>query len=160
MKRFEFRLETVLRLRERQLEAEQVKLEQLICEERRIASALDAVGTERQQAKAFLCSRTGLEGVELRNISSFLLGMDAQAGVLRERRAGINRSIEEQRQHVIQAERNARLLTKLRDRKLQEWRQEADRELESIAQESWAAARFARTKENPVSPAGHGKRDH
>lgn len=142
MKRFEFRLDAVLRLREAQLDAERAKLQQLIAEDQRIVSTLDEIKTERCAAKAFLCGRSGLDAVELRNVGSFLLGMDMKSGALREKKAEIGRRIEQQRKGVIQAERNTRLLTKLRDRKHSEWQYEADREIETIAQDAWTAARF------------------
>jgi hypothetical protein len=42
-----------------------------------------------------------------------------------------------QRTRVLAADRNERLLLKLKDKKLAEWRAENDRELETLAQESW-----------------------
>jgi len=152
MKRFEFRLESVLRLREAQLDAERAKLQQLIAEDRRIIAALDAIKTERREAKAFLCNRSGLDAVELRNIGSFLLGMDVKTGTLSEKRLEIGRRIEQQRKVVVQAERNSRLLTKLRDRKRSEWQYEADREIETIAQDAWTAAHFGGKHTKPETP--------
>ncbi len=144
MKRFEFRLDAVLRLREVQLESEQVKLQQLLAEEQRLTAALEAIESERNGAKTFICKFDGLGSAELRAMSSFLLGMEARSGTLRTRVKEMSRPIQEQRESVLKAERNARLVVKLRERKMEEWKRESDREIETVAQESWQSARHVR----------------
>jgi hypothetical protein len=49
--------------------------------------------------------------------------------------------IADQRQRVMAADRNERLLLKLKEKKLAEWRRQNDLELEALAQECWAATR-------------------
>ncbi len=143
MKRFEFRLSAVLRLRQAQLELEQAKLQQLAAEHARLTSALAAVGVERSEAKAFLCSRSVLDTTELRNVSAFLLGTDARAGMLRRRLQEVAQLMEQQRKRAIEAERKVRLLTKLQHKQMQEWKRLADSEMEALGQESWLAARHS-----------------
>lgn len=141
MQRFEFRLDSVLRLRELQLESENAKLQQLLGERQRLTNELEAIATERRNAKSSIYSLTNLENADLRTMSAFLLGLDARANTLRGRVQEMARSVDEQRQKVIQAERNVRLLEKLRARKFEQWKHEVDREIESIAQEAWISAR-------------------
>lgn len=152
MKRFEFRLDPVLRLREAQLESEQTKLKSILNEKQRLTSALEALASERLSAKQFLCSRTDLDGMDLRNMSSFMLGTEARDSALRKHLEEIGRAIQEQRKRVMKMDRNVRLLTKLRDKKLEQWKCESDRELETIAQESWLVARHARKASANSSP--------
>lgn len=146
MKRFEFRLESVLRLRQLQLESVQAKLHQLLAEEQRLNTALEKIASERRQAKAALCDHTNLESAELRTITAFLLGMDARASMFRERLRTAAHAVAEQRKIVIQADRNVRLLTKLRDKKQEEWKGEVDREVENFAQESWLRGQYLRER--------------
>lgn len=140
MTRFQFRLQSVLRWRQAQLDAERAKLEQLVAEQRKVNAAVEALRNERAQAKAFLSGKSDLQGVELRLVSSFLLGVEARAAKLRDHLRAITQSVEAQRKQVARADRNVRLLNKLREKKLEEWKQEADREIETLAQESWMAA--------------------
>lgn len=148
MKRFEFRLDTVLRLRELQLERARAKLQQLVGEQQRLESDLEAIQRERQQAKSFVYEQGNLENAELRTMSAFLLGMDARAGVVRGRLEETARSVELQRKVAIAAERKVRLLERLRERKLEVWKQETNREIERVAQEAWLAGRHLRRAES------------
>jgi len=146
MKRFDFRLGAALHWREIQAESEQAKLQQLLSEKLQITMALEALGAERLEAKTRLCLNAELAGIELRIVSSFLIGIDAHAANLRKGLQEIAPSIENQRQRVIKAERNVRLLIKLRDRKLQDWKHDVSREIETVAQESWLATRHSQRR--------------
>ncbi len=152
MKRLEFRLETVLRLRQVQLETEQAKLHRLLAEQQRISASLENVLAERGEAKAFVCNLTQVESAELRIMSSFLLGLEARAGTFRRHLEENARSIQEQRPRVMQADRSVRLLTKLREKKVDEWKHEVDREIEMTAQEAWSSAQHLRKASSPEPP--------
>lgn len=150
MKRFEFRLDPVLRLKELQLESEQAKLEQLLRKQRGLTRDVEAITRERWQAKTAVYSLTHLENAELRTMSAFLLGLDARATTLRAQLAEIARAVEEQRQSVIKAERKVRLLEKLRGSKLEKWKRETSREIETVAQECWLSVRHVRRASGAV----------
>lgn len=143
MKKFQFRLDPVLRMREARLEAERRKLQQIMAEQQRIKQELARLGQERVEAGKFL-ERTegGVGATELRALSGFLLGQRARGTLLRERTEAVAKVANEQRKRVLAAERDARLLEKMRERKLAEWKQEMDRELEAVAQDAWTSARF------------------
>ena len=151
MKRFEFRLDSVLRLRQLELEAEEAKLQQFLGEQHRLSAALQSMATERHQAKAFVYNLPDFGTAELRNMSAFLLGLDVKTNTTRKRLEEAVQAVKAQRQRVVHAERNEKLLEKLRTRKLDEWKREADRELEDIAQDSWLSANRKR-KEASLSP--------
>lgn len=144
MKRFEFRLASVLRLRQVQLEAEQAKLQELLGEQQRLLRDLEAAAAERREAKEAVYSLINLDNAELRTMSAFLLGVDARTAKTHARLAEMARFIEERRQCVIKAERKVRLLEKLREGKRAEWKHEADLEVETAAQEAWLSARHLR----------------
>jgi uncharacterized coiled-coil protein SlyX len=141
MKGFQFRLDAVLRWRQLQLDTEKAKLSELIAEEQKATAALHRGYEERVKAKTLLCEQRELEPVQLRLFSSFNLAVEARAGALRDTLRRLNQTIAEQRQRVAFAERKVRLLTKLRERKLETWKAERELEIETLAQESWTAGR-------------------
>jgi uncharacterized coiled-coil protein SlyX len=139
--KFQFRLDSVLRWRQLQFDTEKAKLSELLAEEQKAMTALQRGYDERLQAKALLCKEAELDALQLRLFSSFNLAVEARAGMLRDTLRRLNQSIAEQRQRVAIAERKVRLLTKLRERKYEAWKQERDQEIETLAQESWTAGR-------------------
>jgi flagellar export protein FliJ len=141
MKQFHFRLESVLRLEQARLEAEQRKLHLLLAEGERLQAEFEGLGQERAQAGKFLEQTPGGIGtLELRVLSGFLLGLRARGITLRERLEAVSRAADEQRERVLCRERKVRLLENLRARKFAEWKQEYERELEAVAQDAWNAA--------------------
>jgi flagellar export protein FliJ len=139
MTKFYFRLASVLRLREMQLEAEEEKLQILLHEVAQKERALAAMSQERTAAVDFVQQQTGVGHTELRALSAFLLGTSSRAARLRESIERTKNMADEQRQRVIAARRNERLLVKLKDAKTLEWRAQYDRELETQAQDTWTA---------------------
>lgn len=139
MTKFQFRLAAVLRLREIELRTEREKLNQLLSERTRLERSLASVAEERAEAHAFVHARPDAGSTELRALSAFLLGSDARAAALRGSIERLEPVIAGQRARVIVADRNERLLLKLKEKRLAEWRIEQDRELETLAQESWLA---------------------
>jgi flagellar export protein FliJ len=144
MKSFQFRLASALRLREVQLQAEQSKLHQLIAEQQRLKNSLEALQNERREQLLLLQNAPELGATELRALSSFLVACDTRALNIRDAATRQERLIEEQRRLVLRAERNVKLLDKLRERKLQEWTLETNRQIEAAAQEAWLAAHHAK----------------
>jgi len=137
MTKFQFRLDAVLRLRELELRVEQEKLDRLLAERTHLERSLVSVAEERAEAHAFVRTRPDAGSTEFRALSAFLLGSDARAAALRGSIQRLEQSIAGQRARVLAADRNERLLLKLKDKKLAEWRAETDRELETLAQEAW-----------------------
>jgi flagellar export protein FliJ len=139
MTKFHFRLASVLRLREIQLAVEEERLQILLAELTRMEHSLAAMSEERRAALAFVQKQTAVGHAELRALSAFLLGTGARAAQLREAIQQTKSMAAEQRQRVTLAQRNERLLLKLKDAKLSEWQAQYDRELETVAQETWRA---------------------
>lgn len=137
MTKFQFRLDTVLRLRELELRLEREKLNQLLAERTRLERSLVSVAEERVEAHAFVRTCPSAGSTEFRALSAFLLGSDARAAALRGSIQRLEQAISEQRVRVLAADRKERLLLKLKDKRLAEWRAENDRELETLAQEAW-----------------------
>jgi hypothetical protein len=118
---------------------EREKLNQLLAERARLEQSLASVAEERAEAHAFVRRREGAGSEDLRALSAFLLGSNARAAALRGSIERLEESIAGQRARVLRADRNERLLVKLKEKKLAEWRIETERELETLAQESWLA---------------------
>ena len=140
MKSFQFRLAGALRLRETQARIEETKLAQLLAEEKKIKNFLTALQEERRSELSRLHGATEVSALELRSLSSFLVGLESRTLDLQNALAKQSRIVQEQRLRVLRAQRNVRLLIKLREKKLREWTAEAEREIENIAQDAWLAS--------------------
>lgn len=141
MKKFHFSLAAALKLRESQLQSERTKLQQLFAEEQSLKEALENIAAERKNAAAFIQDSPSVTATDLRALSTFSMGADTRAAFLRDRISRHARAIQEQKARVMQAERKVRLLSKLREKRLETWTQEVNREIEQAAQESWLSKR-------------------
>jgi flagellar biosynthesis chaperone FliJ len=141
MKKFEFRLDSVLRWRDTQLQLERGKLNALLSEEANLRDSLETLASERRSALQCL-AKEQLFSFDLRSLSSYLVGAEARATMLQEQIRKRSQSVAEQRDRVIHAERNVKLLLKLREKRQLEWKTGVEREIEANAEESWLAANF------------------
>ena len=149
MTRFHFRLASVLRLREMQLEVEEEKLQILLHDIAQKERAIAAMSEERTSAVDFVQKQTNIGHAELRALSAFLLGTSARAAQLRENVERTKTLAAEQRQRVMAAQRNERLLVKLKAAKLSEWQAQYDHELETVAQDTWTAVQNTLRRRSP-----------
>ena len=139
MKSFQFPLERVLAWRRTQLEIEEARFGQRQAE-------MAAVRRQQEQWEA-LTIRTGqetprlpgLRGGDLNALALFRLGARHRAAELEKRRIACEQKVEEQRRKFLEARRNARLLERLKERRLEEWTAEYDREVEAQASETFLA---------------------
>ena len=143
MKKFQFRLESALRVRQVQLKAEQGELSRLLAEEQRLQNSLHSIGNERREAIAYIQTTDSVTNTDLRALSGFLLGADNRVAGIRDAIQKNKARIQQQRQRVLAADRKLRLLVKLREKKHGEWVRETDRQLEASAQESWLAGQYS-----------------
>ena len=141
MKAFRFSLEKVLAWRRTQLELEQVRHRQRLAE----VAALDRARAELEaagiQAEVQVRALPIVSGSDLAALGEFRRAVRARENQIAPRRAQAAQAAETQLLHVLEAQRRVRLLEKLRDRKLVEWKAEETRELEALASESALARR-------------------
>jgi flagellar export protein FliJ len=144
MQKFRFHLDSVLRLRSMRLTTEREKLGHALAEVARIESAISALAAERAAAVEFVKKESGAGTMELRMLAAYLLAYEARV-------AGLRKSLEvarvraaEQRRRVVEADRDERLLLKLKQKQRAVWQEAANHELEVMAQESWNAVHFNR----------------
>jgi flagellar export protein FliJ len=142
MQKFHFRLDTVLRLRSVRLAAEREKLSKALAENARIEEAIAALAAERKAAVEFVKVEKATGSSELRALSAYLLGHETRAQKLMAALEKARLNVAEQRRRVMAADRDERLLLKLKEKRRAEWQDAVDRELETLAQESWNAVHF------------------
>jgi len=142
MQKFRFRLDSVLRLRTLQLTVEREKLGRALNEVNIAEQSLTALAAERAAAVAFVQNEAGTGTTELRALSAYLLGYEANQTKLRSSLEAARLRAAELRKRVVAADRAERLLVKLKADRLAEWQRAADHELEELAQESWTAVHF------------------
>jgi flagellar export protein FliJ len=135
MKAFHFRLQRVLELRETLLKTEESRLEQLWNRRAEMQRELEALDVTLQQARSLVRDRQLVASSDLVALELFNKRVD------RERKEGLARLsahdgiIERQRQVVVEARRNVRLLEQLREKRKTAWVAESNQELEALAGE-------------------------
>ncbi|HZS53111.1 MAG TPA: hypothetical protein VFA65_01805 [Bryobacteraceae bacterium] len=139
MKKFEFRLGSVLRIYELRLDLEKAKLSQALAQEQEILNCIlrraEEVRRQNEAIREFIELRSG----DLRALSAYNLSAQTQSIVLHEDLARVRRLIRLQRENVIREERKVKLVSKLKEKKLSEWARKVNQHFETDAQEIWLA---------------------
>lgn len=139
MKAFRFSLE-------RALEWRRVELERAEARYKLQAAELAAIDRQRAESDAAdLRAETEVRawqpvsGEDLAALGAFRLGMRRQRVLLQARRRECEMTLAERQKEMMEARRRVRLLERLKERRLAEWRAAFDRELEQQAAESYLA---------------------
>lgn len=140
MAQFHFSLDKVLRWRALELAAEEAKLERLLREQLRLQTMRADLSTEKSKLDRSLDTLPDLRGADLRAVSAYTLRLKRQAEDLVKLGAQCERDLLGQKKKYRAAKQRFRLLEELKARKLEEWKQEQARELESLATESFLAS--------------------
>jgi flagellar export protein FliJ len=135
VKRFEFRLQSVLNWRSRQLEIQESRLQALLGELAGLDAALGRIDAETREAEREAVASG--DSQELASLDRFRARQRRERERVLAQRAACERRIREQRERVVEARRGVRLLERLRDRKLADWHATAAKELETVAAESF-----------------------
>jgi flagellar export protein FliJ len=140
MQRHQFRFETLLSLRNSQLETEKTALKVLYGERADILRSIDILQRSGEQAFRDVLRRTDVSGLELSALSNHRIYVEARIAEANRRMLDCDERIGIQRERVIRAERAWKLLDRLRERDLEEWRYEMNREREATAGELYLAS--------------------
>lgn len=139
MNKFHFPLQKVLEWRRTQLDVEEGKFRQR-------GEAVAAVDRARAELEAEAvhteCEVRGWDsvgGADLRALDEYRKHVRAEEARLAAERAERARALAAQQAAMLEARRRFRLLERLKDRRLAEWRTACDRELDEIAAESYLA---------------------
>lgn len=137
MKTFRFNLERVLEWRTIQLRAAEEKLTQLrqhfsklLQQEEQIQAAY------RDNAERLLASQT-LEGAELQVLAAYRVRTDNLHQALQKQKAQCEALIHEERQRLLKARKDHRILEKLKETRFKNWVYLNERDIEATAAEAF-----------------------
>ena len=136
MKSFRFRLESVLSWRGAQLTVAEAKAEQLRGGLRATNKAMADVVERRAAAQAIVGHATSISGAELGAFEASRVWAIREEKRLAACMVELRQSIEVQNRCVAQARRGVELVERLKERKYENWKTEADREIDELAAES------------------------
>ena len=147
MARFNFRLQTLRRLREIHRDEQRGRLatayeaERILAEQRKavVAETTALVDSQRQ-----LMQQGSLDVTQLLTAQRYQLALEAQNRKLADQAAKLAEEVERRRQSLVEADREVRVLDKLEQRKRQQHREASQRAetkvLDDVATTRWEAA--------------------
>ena len=139
MKAFEFKLQRILEFRLQQADAERAGLQKLLVQSSKLddeAHNLQNQIFEARQDAERRPSATGGDFLALAQFEGFAI---RRTTFIDSQRKQLQPLIERQRAVTIEAERNVKLLERLRERKLKEWTVARDKELDELSADSHLA---------------------
>jgi hypothetical protein len=139
MRSFRFSLEKILSWRRTELQAEEARLAGLFAERTQLDAARTEIHAASERAGNRMLEAEAVDGIELESLDGYRRRMDRELIALDRRRAQSGEEILKQRARVVEAHRRVRLLEKLKDRRLGEWRLAWQRETDSLASEAFLA---------------------
>jgi flagellar export protein FliJ len=140
MKAFEFRLQRVADYRQQQLDLEKNRLQNLAGQMQRLEDERESLERQRKDAERNVAGRgENLTGEDVMALASFHEYVTRRSKEIQRQKTELAAKIEKQRTVVVEAERRVKLLDRLKDRKLQEWKASSDRELDDLAADSHLA---------------------
>lgn len=146
MKKFSFRLESVLRYRETQTRQREAEVQQLLARRARLVAFVHELRTQRAEAEQ--TGRTdGVTGGILQLLRDYVEASRRQEQVVLGQITGVDREIEAARKRHQKARSDEKLLDTLRTKSLESWRLESLREGEIVAGESYLAGLYRRENE-------------
>ncbi|MCS6948885.1 MAG: flagellar export protein FliJ [Armatimonadota bacterium] len=124
MRRFEFSLQQVLEYRQRREEQMLRAFAEAQAQLAHERSVLDRLLTERE-ACLYRSQRQNRLTIEILTVEqNYLSALEERIEVQRERVAQAERTLEERRQALIEAQRERKALERLREKQYEQWRQE------------------------------------
>ncbi len=139
MRGFQFSLERVLSWRRTELRVEEARLGPLAAERARLEAAHVEIVRAHMHAQEDLLASGPVDGAQLEALAHYRVRLEKQKIVVEEKAQQCREQIAAQQTRIVEAQRRARLLEKLRGRRLEEWRSAADGEMESFAGEAFLA---------------------
>jgi flagellar export protein FliJ len=145
MKQFEFRLSRVLDFRREQANVERARLQNFLAQVQKINDEIESLAIQVSDARDQIGQSVSVLGEDLSVFSDFERHTRDRIASLDQVRQQAQLQVTTQQSVVLEAERKVKLLLKLRQRKLSEWTFEEQKELETLAAESYLS-RLAGTK--------------
>jgi len=145
MKKFSFPLDRVLTWRNTQTRLEEASLEKLRAELRALDQQRTEVDRLLVDARDSLLGSHSASSMEIAALEHYRAAAAQHVVRIAHDRAALEQKIAKQMTAVAERRRDARLLEKLRERRLAEWNVAADREVEQLAEESYMS-KFSRAR--------------
>jgi len=142
---FRFPLKRVLDWRRTQLELEEARYKQQTAELAALNRARAEMEAAGIRAEVQVREWNPVAGRDLAALGAFRQKVKSREAEVALRRVECARRLDEQQKVMLEARRRYRLLEKLEERRLTEWREARDRELDDLAAESYLA-KWARGK--------------
>jgi flagellar export protein FliJ len=144
MKKFRFPLEKLRAWRRSRFEAEEARLQALLTEQRRIQHQRERLVAEMDASLNHLAGKHTACAEELVALNSFCLYAQHEERRLEHTQRQVGHEIDKQREQLLKARRDVEVLDRLREKRLGQWRVEADKEQENLVAElvvaRWKAA--------------------
>ncbi|MFN0170856.1 MAG: hypothetical protein ACKV22_30925 [Bryobacteraceae bacterium] len=139
MQRFRFSLSRVLEWRRQELMIKEDALGRMTAERISIEKARQATVEEEHRLARQAAASTSVFAEELAAFDAYRLFLQDRRRELAGRVAQCDERIDRQRQEIIEARRQMKLLERLEQKQREEWRREWDHEQESVAGELFLA---------------------
>ena len=141
MKKFHFSFQRVMDWRDRQAAQERLELQRMRTHAAELTHQGEQLMVEMEAASASLASGSGMSASDLRQAADFLVALQAGERALKSRQAACEHAIQTQLQKCREADRDYKLLEKVRERRLAAWQIDYNREAEQAAEEAWQSGR-------------------
>jgi flagellar biosynthesis chaperone FliJ len=141
VKKFQFSYERLMDWRDRRAEQERLELQRLRQTGADLVQRRAELVSEMKSARSTLALGSALSGADLRQAAAFVTALQAQERAVQIQQTACAQAIEAQLQRCIEADRDYKLLGKVRDKRLAEWQVEYNKESEQAAEEAWQAGR-------------------
>ena len=139
MRPFEFPLRRVLEWRRTQMELAENKLRRMAADLEELALAVVKLDLVRGRAEQVVRESAVADAGDLWALAAYRARLINEQRELTRRRREYEQQLALQRQRVLEAQRQCRLLEKLAESRRAEWRKAMDREMESQAAEAYLA---------------------
>ncbi len=144
MKKFQFRLQPVMRLREAARDERRQELADALAVEANLREQMRAIEREQQSARHGYTATVGAVNVDrLLESQRYATVLELQRRMLDRQLADVAAEIDKRRQAVVEADREVKTVEKLRETQAQRWRFAAERK-DQVALDEIAAQRFVR----------------
>jgi hypothetical protein len=144
MKRFQFPLDRVRRWRAGQAMLEELKLEHMRGNLRALGEEKQNIASERSRNEREVLGQPAVEAAQLQSLDAYRLHTRAKIRDIENRERQAEVEVEQQRQRVVAAQRDAELLERLKGKARDEWQAASDREQETLATDLYLAKRVRR----------------
>jgi flagellar export protein FliJ len=127
--------------REKKAEQERQELQRLNQVRSTLERRQDDVATAVHETSRSLAESPHVSGADLRNTAAFLAALRTSAQDLQKLQEQCQSDIHAQTQRCLVADRDYKLLSRLKDQRFARWQYEYNRESEQAAADAWQSAR-------------------